>query len=415
MKPIIEVSNLSKKYKIKDHQSYYSLRDSLSTIMKNPLSLLSKNQDKKDFWALKNVSFTLNPGEVVGVIGKNGAGKSTLLKILSRIIPPTHGEIVLRGRVASLLEIGTGFHPELTGEENIFLNGTLLGMTRKEIQSKFQEIINFSEIEKFIDTPVKFYSSGMYMRLAFAVAAHLEPEILIVDEVLSVGDIAFQKKCLGKMEEVGVSGRTVLFVSHNLSAVQKLCKTTIFLEQGEISFYGPTDQAIAKYLEHSDRITPKIKTHQTNININKNVKVDSFRTIDEKRAQKQTFDSSEKIGVEINYSIQKEIGINCVIQLFNSNNILLFSSLENITYAWTKKLKNKGKHKAICWIPNNLLSEGLYTLRITLNTYLNEQNIELDYPNALHFSITNEIASINSENVITNFPGVIKPKIIWGK
>ncbi|MFM9161208.1 MAG: ABC transporter ATP-binding protein, partial [Dolichospermum sp.] len=231
---IIRVENLGKKYLIGHQQegsySYVSLRDvitqgakSLIKTLKNPQARVAQNTE--EFWALKDVSFEVKQGEVVGIIGRNGAGKSTLLKILSRITEPTTGKIEINGRVASLLEVGTGFHPELTGRENIYLNGAILGMSREEIKRKFDEIVAFAEVEKFLDTPVKRYSSGMYVRLAFAVAAHLEPEILVVDEVLAVGDIAFQKKCLGKMQDVAQEGRTVLFVSHNLSAVRILCQT----------------------------------------------------------------------------------------------------------------------------------------------------------------------------------------------
>jgi lipopolysaccharide transport system ATP-binding protein len=204
-----------------------------------------------EFWALKDVSFEIKQGDRVGIIGRNGAGKSTLLKILSRITEPTNGSIRIKGRVASLLEVGTGFHPELTGRENIYLNGAILGMSKAEIKSKFDEIVAFAEVEKFLDTPVKRYSSGMYVRLAFAVAAHLEPEILVVDEVLAVGDSAFQKKCLGKMEEVGKEGRTVIFVSHNMGVMESLCNQGIYLKSGQINFAGSMKQAISIYLSSS--------------------------------------------------------------------------------------------------------------------------------------------------------------------
>jgi lipopolysaccharide transport system ATP-binding protein len=246
MKPIIEVTNLSKKYILGEIQPYYSLRDTISDIFNRPFR--KTNLKKGEFWALNNISFDASPGEVLGVIGRNGAGKSTLLKILSRITPPTRGGITLRGRIASLLEVGTGFHPELTGRENVFLNGAILGMTRKEILSKFDEIVTFSEIDKFIDTPVKHYSSGMYMRLAFAVAAHLEPEILLIDEVLAVGDTQFQKKCLGKMQDISnEKGRTIIFVSHNLSAISSLCSKTILLDKGVIKSIGKTEKVIREY------------------------------------------------------------------------------------------------------------------------------------------------------------------------
>jgi len=233
--PIIEVKNLSKCYTISHRLSYNTFRDTLTELAKRPFRLLTERQkEKEEFWALKNINLSIAAGEKIGIIGRNGAGKSTLLKILSQITPPTTGEIRLRGRVASLLEVGTGFHPELTGRENIYLNGTILGMKRREIKKKFDEIVAFAEIEKFLDTPVKRYSSGMYVRLAFAVAAHLEPEILLVDEVLAVGDAQFQKKCLGKMEEIGKNGKTILFVSHNMGAIESLCTSCLILEHGNL-------------------------------------------------------------------------------------------------------------------------------------------------------------------------------------
>ncbi len=248
--PIIAVENLSKCYVI-GHQRNRAeaLRHVIEDGLRRPLAWLKQDQTKEEFWALRDVNFAVQPGEVVGIIGRNGAGKSTLLKILSRITEPTTGRIVIDGRVASLLEVGTGFHPELTGRENIFLNGAILGMTRAETKKKFDEIVAFSEVEKFLDTPVKRYSSGMYMRLAFSVAAHLEPEILIVDEVLAVGDAAFQKKCLGKMQDVSKGGRTVLFVSHNMAAVVTLCNQAIWLQGGTVLATGPARELAGRYLE----------------------------------------------------------------------------------------------------------------------------------------------------------------------
>ncbi len=252
-KPIIEVKEISKRYLIGSQQEkYLSLRDSIVRKTKHSFNVLSRKEKfrnkQEHFWALKKVSFNVNKGEAVGIIGRNGAGKSTLLKILSRITPPTEGTITLRGRVASLLEVGTGFHPELSGRENIYLNGAILGMTRKEIRDKFDEIVDFAEVEKFLDTPVKRYSSGMYVRLAFAVAAHLEPEILVVDEVLAVGDAQFQKKCLGKMQDVADGGRTVLFVSHNMAAIEGLCSRAVLLNDGAVVETGPTKRVVDRYL-----------------------------------------------------------------------------------------------------------------------------------------------------------------------
>lgn len=247
MPPIIEIHKLGKKYPVADMQPYLSLRDVISQKAKNIFRKSEKSSN--EFWALQNINLEIERGERVGIIGRNGAGKSTLLKILSRITPPTTGEIKLCGRVASLLEVGTGFHPELTGRENIYLNGSILGLTKKEIDKKLDEIIDFSGVEKFIDAPLKHYSSGMQLRLAFSVAAHLEPEILLIDEVLAVGDLEFQKKCLAKMEEISIqSNRTIFFVSHDLSAVANLTQTVVLLDEGKIEAFGKTADVIQKYL-----------------------------------------------------------------------------------------------------------------------------------------------------------------------
>ena len=295
VKPIIEVHNIGKKYNITHMKGgYVALRDVISSIFRNPFSFLKSKakqvvglEKKEAFWALRNVSFTVNAGEIVGIIGANGAGKSTLLKILSQITPPTEGEIILRGRVGSLLEVGTGFHPELTGRENIFLNGAILGMKKREIADKFDQIVEFAGIERFLDTPVKHYSSGMYVRLAFSVAAHMEPDILIIDEVLAVGDAEFQKKCLGKMDEITKQhGRTILFVSHNLSAVKQLCNRTILLKNGMIEFEGDTEQVTNYYvskiisprmndLEHIETKNRLKRSHESKVAFLKAVSVDT--------------------------------------------------------------------------------------------------------------------------------------------
>ncbi|MDB6170445.1 MAG: transporter ATP-binding protein [Verrucomicrobia bacterium] len=244
--PVITVENLGKRYRLAHQARHDTLRDTLTHGLIRRWRRRAASTSE-DFWALRDVSFAVNRGEVVGIIGRNGAGKSTLLKILSRITEPTTGRITLRGRVASLLEVGTGFHPELSGRENIFLNGAILGMTRAEIRRKFDEIVAFAEVDRFLDTPVKHYSSGMYVRLAFSVAAHLEPEILIVDEVLAVGDAAFQKKCLGRMDAISRSGRTVLFVSHNLEALRSICQTGLLLEAGRVAAAGSIQDVVARY------------------------------------------------------------------------------------------------------------------------------------------------------------------------
>lgn len=253
MATMIEVDHIGKQYRLGGQDGRYrSLRENLMRILSHPLqALVGQSGDDPDFWALRDVSFSVDEGEVVGIIGRNGAGKSTLLKLLARITRPTEGSAKLFGRVGSLLEVGTGFHPELTGRENIFLSGNLLGMTRAEVRLKFDEIVAFAEVERFLDTPVKHYSSGMYVRLGFAIAAHLEPEILLVDEVLAVGDAQFQKRCLGKMGEVAKAGRTVIFVSHNMAAIQSLCRKGILIDHGMIGCIGDIDTVLEKYERES--------------------------------------------------------------------------------------------------------------------------------------------------------------------
>lgn len=291
MRPILEVQGLGKKYRI-SHQrgGYLSLRDRIAE------SLTFNRNNIEDFWALKEVSFDIQKGESIGVIGKNGAGKSTLLKILSKITPPTTGRIVSRGRIASLLEVGTGFHPELTGRENIFFNGSLLGMKRKEIEAKFDEIVDFSGVEKFLDTPLKHYSSGMQLRLAFAVAAFLEPEILVIDEVLAVGDAEFQRKCIGKMEDVSKSGKTILFVSHDLSVVEKLCPRSILLQAGAIQMMDHTELVVNHYLHKK----LESKDHKELV---KGVRLTKFKFGESRIAS----NSPVSFGITIEYDVERPV------------------------------------------------------------------------------------------------------------
>jgi len=323
MTPIIHITNLSKSYSIshEGRERYTSLRDVIAKntrkIFSFPKSLAPTTATKEEFWALKDVSFDIEQGERVGIIGRNGAGKSTLLKILSRITEPTTGAIKIKGRVASLLEVGTGFHPELTGRENIYLNGAILGMSRAEIKKHFDAIVDFAETEKFLDTPVKRYSSGMYVRLAFAVAAHLEPEILVVDEVLAVGDAQFQKKCLGKMEDVSRNdGRTVLFVSHNMSAIINLCNRGILLSSGKVEIEGKISEVVSKYN------TRLLNTSGDIIAENKgNSKwwINSIRIL-QKGQNTNCIDVSENICLKIEFEADEERKISFEIVIKNSNN-----------------------------------------------------------------------------------------------
>ena len=326
MKPIISVEGLGKKYTIR-HEGQGRYRVLREEIFKLPQRLFQrKHQDKEEFWALKDVSFDIMPGDRVGIIGRNGAGKSTLLKLLSRITEPSTGKITLRGRIASLLEVGTGFHPELTGRENIFLNGAILGMSRAEVRRKFDEIVDFAGVEKFLDTPVKRYSSGMYVRLAFAVAAHLEPEILIVDEVLAVGDAEFQKKCLGKMEQVGQDGRTVLFVSHNMAAIQRLCTAGLFLQQGKCTCQGSIGKIIDMYI-HTDDINSSYDGFSDLQHIKRHYIEKIFKNISLKNTNKKNtnvFQIGDSLYIDIELTnAKKEYAYG--IAIFNSNGIRITS------------------------------------------------------------------------------------------
>lgn len=300
-KPIISIRKVSKKYNLGERQPYYSFRDTISSILSTPFK--KEKLERGQFWALNNITFDVNQGDVLGVIGRNGAGKSTLLKILSRITPPTEGEIIMRGRVASLLEVGTGFHPELTGKENIYLNGAILGMKRWEINNKFKEIVEFAEVEKFLDTPVKHYSSGMYMRLAFAVAAHLEPEILLVDEVLSVGDVSFQKKCLNKMSSVSRDGRTIVYVSHNMDSLVNLCNRAIIVNNGKLTSVGTPKELVSKYISDSESSTKTIFSERRNQYSDKKI-VDDIFIYKDKGISKEVIEMGGPVKIVVKINIE---------------------------------------------------------------------------------------------------------------
>ena len=358
--PAIRVSHLSKQYNLGGPQEpYHTLRDAIVNSLKAPMKVFHKAPPMEGFWALKDVSFEVEPGEVVGIIGRNGAGKSTLLKILSRITSPTEGTVELHGRVGSLLEVGTGFHPELTGRENIYLSGSILGMKRREIDAKLDEIVKFSEIEKFLDTPVKRYSSGMYVRLAFAVAAHLEPEILLVDEVLAVGDAAFQKKCLGKMGDVAKEGRTVLFVSHNMGAINTLCPKGALFENGRLVRFGPSNEIIGNYLGNIASKLIIIKKGDFVGQLN------SCRTINANYETTTIFSVQEKIGIEIQYELFSDRKNTMPNYLFSSQDgTEIFQSICSTIH----ECSLKGEHTVICWIPQNFLNNKTYTVKVALVT-----------------------------------------------
>jgi len=308
-------------------------------------------------WALQDISFQIEQGDTLGIIGKNGAGKSTLLKILSRVTSPTQGDIRVRGRIASLLEVGTGFHPELTGKENIYMNGAILGMSKKEISRKFDEIVDFAGVALYIDTPVKRYSSGMYVRLAFAVAAHLEPEILIVDEVLAVGDADFQKKCLGKMGDVASHGRTIIFVSHNMQAVQSLCKTAIYLKQGKLVDIGRTDKVINNYLSREVKNCLDKSWGEADAPGNEFVRLYSARILPQLDDGSDVIDVTTPIAIEFDFEVLKELNIALSLLLYTASGVCIF----NVGTA-TRLLK--GRHSSMLKIPGKLLNDDIYSINL---------------------------------------------------
>lgn len=356
MNKIIEIQNIGKEYRLHGHSKpYLSIRE----------DLFKKNKSDK-FWALKDVSFDVGVGESVGVIGRNGAGKSTLLKVLSRITPPTKGKIICRGRVASLLEVGTGFHPELTGKENIFLNGSILGLSKAEISSQFDAIVDFSGVEKHLNTPLKHYSSGMQLRLAFSVAAHLEPEILVIDEVLAVGDAAFQKKCLGKMDEVSKSGRTILFVSHNMGAIKNLCSRVVMLERGSLVFDGSTNDGIAHYMHES--ISKSAIDFSDEQYKNEDFSWNNIRIFQDE-IETSSLVSDRPIQASIDFEVFKELqGFRMFFSLENHLGQVLFTSFNNEDLKYGETIQ-PGPHKFDISIDPNSFIEGRYVLSFYAGLY----------------------------------------------
>ena len=371
---VVIVDDIGKKYKIFSEVNRYStLREKIGDVIKSPIRTLLNPTGSKTFWALRNISFNVDKGMVLGIIGKNGAGKSTLLKILSRVVEPTEGIAQIRGRVGSLLEVGTGFHPELTGRENIFLNGAILGMKKAEIERKFDEIVAFSEIEEFLDTPVKRYSSGMYMRLAFSVSAHLEPEILIVDEVLAVGDAEFQKKCLGKMSDVAGQGRTVLFVSHNMSAVLRLTQECILLEKGRMTLRAPSPEAVDYYLSHDyerggerrwkpEEISPEaapFKPIALRVYNSQGTMTDSLRSVD-------------PITLEFEYDISSRItGLRTGLYVMTMRGEFVFTTFDTDEPEKFSKFTDRkpGHYKSRCTVPADFFNDGRYVVGVNASSY----------------------------------------------
>jgi lipopolysaccharide transport system ATP-binding protein len=402
----IQVENLGKLYRIGERQRYKALRDTLADALYAPFRAAASMLNGRNghgpaafgrpsnpyIWALREVSFQIGQGEVVGIIGRNGAGKSTLLKILSRIVKPTEGHVRIHGRVGSLLEVGTGFHPELTGRENIYLNGAILGMKKKEIDRKFDEIVAFSEIEKFVDTPVKRYSSGMYVRLAFSVAAHLEPEILLVDEVLAVGDVAFQKKCLGKMGDVAKGGRTVLFVSHNMGAVEQLCSRAILIREGHLAYEGRTRDAVKEYLTFLSSTSAGALTADRERSGTGELRLVSARVLDESGDAVEHLVAGKPAAFEFCYEKIKEPSrARVIMTIFNHLGIAVTNFDMALNDEVVTNLGRSGKF--VCLVPSLPLPLGQY--RIAVVVVVHEHNAD-QVPNALTFEVVSSLFYKNS-------------------
>ncbi|GAB1470997.1 ABC transporter ATP-binding protein [Chloroflexota bacterium] len=360
--------------------------------------------------AIDDVSFSVNQGEALGIIGRNGAGKSTLLKILSRVTAPTSGEVKVKGRIASLLEVGTGFHPELTGRENIYLNGAILGMTRAEVNRKFDEIVDFSGVEKFIDTPVKRYSSGMYVRLAFAVAAHLEPEILVVDEVLAVGDAEFQRKCLGKMSDVAHAGRTVLFVSHNMAAINRLCRRAVLLDKGRLIMNGTAQEVITNYIAGAAEESGLLEWEAHKAPGTDEVRLLGVGIYAKDGFSKSVFDVKDEIFIRLEYKVGVEkTRFRCAL-ILNTQGVVAFSSIESL-----ENVRNDvGVYESILRVPAHLLSESEYIISVSIFTSSGAKKHYVQLRNALSFQVYDSMTELSARgDYAQNLAGVVRPFLEW--
>jgi lipopolysaccharide transport system ATP-binding protein len=419
--PIVRVKNISKRYRIgAAAPAYMTFREAITQVVTAPFRNFTrlrrltefKNTDEPDVvWALKDVSFDVQEGEVLGIIGRNGAGKTTILKILSRITEPSAGTVEIHGRVSSLLEVGTGFHPELTGRENVFLNGAILGMRKREIERKFDDIVSFAEIERFIDTPVKHFSSGMYVRLAFAVAAHLEPDILLVDEVLAVGDAQFQKKCLGKMGDIAKGGRTVIFVSHNMAAVQQLCPRAILLKNGRLDTDGPTQQVIRQYIGGDEsELASRVWENKEQAPGNALARLRSVSILGSDGETAAEISTDKDFFVEVKYYVMREnLRPGVTVVVYNQEGTCVFSSLNNHEKMWYGKPHPIGFYRSTCHVPRSLLADGEYSVTVLL--WERNFNLICREDRVVRFHL------VESGNVRVDFlgrmDGVIRPLLEW--
>ncbi len=415
----IKVERLSKQYVIGGRERVdETFREMLISLLGAPFrrlkTLRGEVTEEERFWALRDVSFEVKAGEVLGIIGRNGAGKSTLLKILSRITEPTEGRVEIRGRVASLLEVGTGFHPELTGHENIYLNGAILGMTHQEINRKFDEIVAFADIEKFLNTPVKRYSSGMYMRLAFAVAAHLEPEILLVDEVLAVGDASFQRKCLDKMQSVGQQGRTVIFVSHNMPAITRLCQRAVLLDGGSILRDGNAHEVVKEYL-HVGSGTAAVREWPDAKNApgSQFVRLEAVRVVSEDGQVVESADIRRPVGIQMEYVVLRPGRVLVPNFHFTNDEGILAFIVNDCSAEWGRKPKAPGRYTTTAWVPGNFLSEGMYIVGAAIST-MDPFEVHFFERDAVAFNVIDSLDGGSSRGDFAgSYPGVVRPMLNW--
>lgn len=414
MNTAIRIANVGKRYRIGGlHPGYMTFREMLGGLVTAPFKKRSNGQ--QTLWALSDINLDIGQGELVGIIGHNGAGKSTLLKILSRVTKPTTGEVELFGRIGSLLEVGTGFHPDLTGRENIYLSGAILGMRRAEIDRKFAEIVAFSELEKFIETSVKWYSSGMHVRLAFSVAAHLEPEILVMDEVLAVGDAAFQQKCLDKMHEIRQQGRTILFVSHDMAAITRLCKRVVLLENGKITLDGEPREVVKRYLSSSWK-TGALREweNQQDAPGDQVVRLRRVRVRAEDGTTVSVVDIHKPFGIELTYDVlEDDHALVPVMEFYNEEGMELFST-HDTSADWRRRSRPRATYTSTVWIPGNLLAEGSLVCHVSIMSHFPATILHAHERNAIAFQVVDSPSDDSARgDYVGPMPGVIRPLLRW--
>ncbi len=421
MRPIIHVEHVGKQYRIGGRRASTTFRDAVTERMRRPLRWLARRaaaEERPRIWALRDVSFDVSPGEMVGIVGANGAGKSTLLKILSRITPPTTGHIDVYGRVASLLEIGTGFHPELTGRENVYLNGAILGMHRAEIDRHFADIVAFAGVERFLDTPVKHYSSGMYLRLAFAIAAHLRPDILLIDEVLAVGDVEFQRKCLGRMGDVANEGRTILFVSHNMTIINQLCTRVLLLAGGAVVRDGKPSEVVAEYLSMTSSATgERVWSDPRHAPGNDNVRLRAIRAVQQGRTASDVHIDRE-LAVEVEFwNLRPAATRLCVnIYLLDTLGTTILStanipSANLVQESWFHETHPRALFRAVCTLPANFLNEGRYHISAWVVT-LDPLTIEAQATQAISFVVF-DTGNMRADGNYGHWDGLLRMRLPW--